>query len=360
MMRINFILPGPGNAPVGGFKIAYEYANRLAVRGHQVTVVHQALRRLDRGPRYHYWRMLRYLERRLTRSWRPDKWFALRPEVNVLWVPMPDASGVPAGDVIVATSWETAEMVAEYPPDRGHGFYLVQHVEDWSGPRERVEQTWRLPLCKIVISRWLQETVEKVGEKTVFIPNGLDNREFGIDLPPEKRTPKRLIMPWSRIKWKGSRDGLEAVKLVHREHQDIQLNLFGLDHFPGRLQDWMHYDRNPSRTRLREIYNEAAIFVGPSWSEGWGLPPCEAMLSGAVAVITDNPGHREFAVHEVNALMSPPKHPELLAKNILRLLNDQDLRLQLATRGAEDIRAFDWDQSVSDMESLFEKRPPKG
>lgn len=356
-MRINFILPAPGNAPVGGFKVVYEYANRLAVRGHRVTVVHQALRRLDRGLRYRYWRMLRYWERRMTRSYRPDKWFRLRPEVNVLWVPMPDSGGVPVGDVVVATSWETAEMVVDYPPDRGRKFYLIQHVEDWSGSRERVEQTWRLPLRKIVISRWLRETIKKIGEDTILIPNGLDSQEFGIDILPAKRSPKHLVMPWSRVAWKGSRDGLEAIRLVYREHPDLQLDLFGLDYFPKGLQDWMSYYRNPSRARLRALYNEAVIFVGPSWSEGWGLPPCEAMLSGAAATITDNPGHREFAVNEVNALMSPPKRPDLLAENIIRLLEDQDLRLQLAVKGADDIRTFDWERSVLSMERLFENQP---
>lgn len=337
--------------------MVYEYANRLAVRGHAVTVVHQALRRLDRGLWYRYWRTLRYWERRLTRSYRPDKWFRLRPEVNVLWVPNPDSGNVPVGDVVVATSWETAESIADYPPDRGRKFYLIQHIEDWSGPRERVVQTWRLPLHKIVISHWLKEAVEDVGAKTLLIPNGLDCQEFGIDILPVKRSPMHLVMPWSRLPWKGSQDGLEAVKLVYQEHPDLKLDLFGLDYFPRGLQDWMCYYRNPSRTKLRALYNNATIFVGPSWSEGWGLPPCEAMLSGAAAVITDNLGHREFANHEVNALLSPPKRPDLLAKNIIRLLNDQDLRLRLATTGADDIRIFDWERSARSLERLFENAP---
>jgi glycosyltransferase involved in cell wall biosynthesis len=208
-----------------------------------------------------------------------------------------------------------------------------------------------------VISRWLRETIKKIGEDTILIPNGLDSQEFGIDILPAKRSPKHLVMPWSRVAWKGSRDGLEAIRLVYREHPDLQLDLFGLDYFPKGLQDWMSYYRNPSRARLRALYNEAVIFVGPSWSEGWGLPPCEAMLSGAAATITDNPGHREFAVNEVNALMSPPKRPDLLAENIIRLLEDQDLRLQLAVKGADDIRTFDWERSVLSMERLFENQP---
>lgn len=129
---------------------------------------------------------------------------------------MPDPRYVPVGDAILATSWETAESVAEYPPDRGHKFYLVQHVEDWSAPLERIKQTWHLPLRKIAISRWLQVTIEKTGEEAVFIPNGLDSQEFGIDISPEQRSPQRLVMPWSEMDWKGSRDGLNAVKQAHR------------------------------------------------------------------------------------------------------------------------------------------------
>ena len=41
-VRVTFVLPGAGSVPVGGFKVVYEYANRLSERGHTVTVVHTA------------------------------------------------------------------------------------------------------------------------------------------------------------------------------------------------------------------------------------------------------------------------------------------------------------------------------
>src|SRR3546814_16260425 len=41
-MRISFVLPCSGRYPIGGFRIVYEYANRLADRGHQVSIVHFA------------------------------------------------------------------------------------------------------------------------------------------------------------------------------------------------------------------------------------------------------------------------------------------------------------------------------
>jgi hypothetical protein len=39
-MRITFVLPMYLNRPAGGFKIIYEYANRLQTRGYEVTLVH--------------------------------------------------------------------------------------------------------------------------------------------------------------------------------------------------------------------------------------------------------------------------------------------------------------------------------
>ena len=46
--------------------------------------------------------------------------------------------------------------MATHEPSHGRRFYLIQHFEDWSGDRDQVLRTWRLPMHKIVISRWLQ------------------------------------------------------------------------------------------------------------------------------------------------------------------------------------------------------------
>src|SRR5258706_3416939 len=39
-MRITFLMPGYMWGPSGGFRVVYEYANRLVSRGHEVAVVH--------------------------------------------------------------------------------------------------------------------------------------------------------------------------------------------------------------------------------------------------------------------------------------------------------------------------------
>lgn len=38
-MRITLVLPGYSKAPIGGFKMVFEYANRFVTRGHKVSIV---------------------------------------------------------------------------------------------------------------------------------------------------------------------------------------------------------------------------------------------------------------------------------------------------------------------------------
>ena len=115
----------------------------------------------------------------------------------------------------------------------------------------------------------------------------------------------------------------------------------------------MRYVRKPSQIELRRLYNEAAVFVGPSWSEGWPLPPAEAAQCGAALCLTDIGGHREYAVQEETALLSPAKDPEALSRNILRLIMDSNLRTRVAKAGNEYIRRFTWDRAVTAMENCL-------
>jgi hypothetical protein len=39
-MKLTFLMPCYPWIPMGGFRVVYEYANQLALAGHEVTVVH--------------------------------------------------------------------------------------------------------------------------------------------------------------------------------------------------------------------------------------------------------------------------------------------------------------------------------
>jgi glycosyltransferase involved in cell wall biosynthesis len=56
------------------------------------------------------------------------------------------------------------------------------------------------------------------------------------------------------------------------------------------------------------------------------MPGLEAMACGAALATTDTKGSRDYAFDEKTALVSPPRQPEVLAANILRLLGGPALR----------------------------------
>lgn len=346
-----------GDYPCGGYKIVYEYANRLVKRGHQVTVIHPAtcfdyesfLHRIKIY--YHYLRRLAGLDG----GYRPDTWFVMDLKVKLTWSPSLHEHWLPQADIIVATSWQTAGWVHGYAARRGKKFYFIQNWETiyYEDDPLRVVNTYRLPLKKIVIAKWLQDKLGELGESAAYIPNGLDFEKFGWDIPLEARNPSRLMMLYHQFDWKGAQDALTAVMRARTQIPDIRLTMFGVYDRPEHLPPWIEYYRLPEQNLLRRLYNEAAIFINASWVEGWGLTPCEAAQCGAALCLTDNGGHREFGIHEETALLSSPRDPDALADNILRLVGDQELRMNLAKHGHQFVQQFTWQRAVDSLEKYL-------
>jgi glycosyltransferase involved in cell wall biosynthesis len=352
---VTFLQPGSGTWPNGGARVVYEYANGLAQRGWQVRVVHPYLlssEQIDQAGASFIHRGRRWLgyQRRRT-NYRPDRWFDVDPKVQLLWTKTPYACLLPASDIWVATYWYTAKWVASYS---GRRVYLIQHLETWAGPEADVLATWKLPLRKIVISRWLEDVAHNLGESADYIPNGLNFQVFGLDIPPEDRDPHTVAMMYHASDWKGSADGLVALRKAKVRVPMLKAHIFGVSSPPPDFPSWAEYHRNPPQRKLREIYNRAAIFLSPSWTEGWPLPPAEAQQCGAALVATDIGGHREYARHEENALLSQPKDADALAANAVRLLGDQELRLRLALQGHDNIQQFTWNRAVTRFASVLE------
>ncbi len=360
-IKITILLPGSGQNPVGGFKVVYEYANGLVRRGHDVTVVHSPYRLIDES---RTWRLIRgfliYLVRKIGMfgGYLPHEWFQIDNQVNMIWIPSLSEKNIPDADFVVATAWETAEWVNSYQPEKGKKIYLIQGLETVfeNVDHDRVVRTWRLPLDKIVISRWLQEYGQKLDVECEYIPNGLDFSIFGIDTQIEHRNPKSVVMLCHKEKLKGTADGISALEEVKQRFPDLACVCFGVIPRPEILPDWIVYRQKPTQVQLRAIYNQAAIFISPSHIEGLGLPPAEAAQCGAALCLTDIGGHREFAIHNETALLSPPKLSSDLAINIIHLIEQPEYRIQLARQANQAIQRFRWEESIAAFERFLLNR----
>jgi glycosyltransferase involved in cell wall biosynthesis len=260
---------------------------------------------------------------------------------------------VPDGDILVATAWETAEWAITYPASKGKRFYIIQHLETWSGPEERVFETWKAPLEKVVIAGWLKRIAMEMGQETHLIPNGMDFTRFRMTTPSEDRDPHQLLMLYHIVEWKGSADGLAAFEIARQTIPELRLTLFGIDPAPPDLPAGVEYHHQPPQDKLNGFYNRAAIFISPSWTEGWGLPPAEALMCGGAIAVTRGGADEAFAIHEETALVSPIKDTAALAANIVRLVRDKELRLRLARQGHDLIQQFTWERSGAAFETLM-------
>jgi len=357
--RITFVLSGPAVRPIGGNKIIFEYANRLASDGYEVHIVVSATilwkeqplhLKLATAARYPFFLLSE-------RTFSPRNWFPLDPRVILHGVPTLEEKYIPDSDVVFATAAETASYVANYSAKKGKKFYLIQHFEDWHLDKERVLKTWRLPLRRIVISKWLKKIASDEGLDAELIYYGFDFKIFGRDVPIEKRDPHTLIMLYHTVGWKGIDVGLEAVAKVHAQRPDTRLILFGGFRAPVGLPKYVEFHFSPPQPLLRELYNRASILVAPSYGEGFGMIVPEAMQCGCAVACTDIPGH-EIAIQDQAALRSPPGNSDALSESILRLMDDNALRERLANSGHEMVQNFRWERAYSEFKAAIESDPP--
>lgn len=355
-MRITFVLSGVARVPVGGYAVVFEYANQLSRRGHEVTVVQPSrwVRYGIRGRlRSEIQAVVEAARRPLPDDGRPS-WFALDPRVRVVVPTRLRERDVPDGDAVVATAWETAPVVAALPASKGARYQLIQHYETWAGHRARIDASWRLPLKKIVISRWLGRVAEELGAPgpVTYIPNGIDLERFRLLRPIADRDPRRIGLLYHRWQWKGTADGLRALDQVRRTVPDIDVVVFGTDPSPS-VPDWVTYETNPQGERLVTLYNSLAVYLHPSWMEGWPLPPAEAMACGAALAAYANDGVCDYATADETALMAPVHDVEGLARAVERFTLDPVLRVRLAEAGHRMIQDYTWNRAADRLDRLL-------
>lgn len=349
-MKINLLLPDYGYKPVGGFKVAYIYANALQRYGNEVTIIYPATCR--KGPRciFGFWR-----------TWRGRKdkreWFPLEQRINRIYVKTLNEKNVPDADVTIATSYETSLFLNDYSAKKGKKFYLIQDLEIWSASKKKVLQSWHFDMVKIVISQYLLNLGQKQEVKNLFyIPNAIDKGQYRVydDFENRERT---VAMMYSPAKHKGAQYGIDAIAEVKRLFPEINVLMFGKVKRPAVFPDWVLYYENPAQDFIvKEIYNKTSVFVCSSIYEGWGLPPMEAMACGAAVVTTDCGGVRDFAIPDETAIVCPIKNSAAIKAGIVRLLNDNKLRARLIRNALCKISEFDWDKSTKKFFDLIQDR----
>ncbi|MFZ5559609.1 MAG: glycosyltransferase family 4 protein [Patescibacteria group bacterium] len=99
------------------------------------------------------------------------------------------------------------------------------------------------------------------------------------------------------------------------------------------------------------LYNLADVFVYPSFFEGFGLPPLEAMACGVPTIVSNKSSLPEVVGD--SAIMVDPHNINEISFIIRRILEDQSLKDYLIDQGLKRVRKFNWNKVASEFLNIF-------
>ena len=167
----------------------------------------------------------------------------------------------------------------------------------------------------------------------------------------KRRHPEPFLLAVSTLHPHKNLDGLlRAFAEFHHERPEFRLTVCGLKgFFTGPLHDLrdslglrdaVDFPGWIPREQLHDLYARAWAFVYPSFFEGFGIPPLEAMAAGVPTACSDI----EPIASNVGdaALRFDPHDPSAIAAALRRIAADEELRRRLAEAGPRRAAEFSW------------------
>lgn len=156
---------------------------------------------------------------------------------------------------------------------------------------------------------------------------------------------------------------IEAFALLHQKHPDLYLMIAGRKDRSHRsytrlakelgVRDHVVLTDFIPDGQLKWAMQNTQAYVYPSLSEGFGLPPLEAMLNGAPVVSSNAtclPEVQGDAAHYFD-----PYNVEDMAQKINDVLTKPELRKQLIARGHEQIKKYSWKRMAEQTLAVYKE-----
>ena len=105
--------------------------------------------------------------------------------------------------------------------------------------------------------------------------------------------------------------------------------------------------------KMAQLYNAVDCLLFPSWYEGFGLPPAEAMACG-LPVVTSRVASLPEVVGDAGLMVSP-SDVRGLADAVAALLDNHDFRQSQIQKGLIRARRFDWRKNADSTMAIYEE-----
>ncbi len=179
-------------------------------------------------------------------------------------------------------------------------------------------------------------------------------------------TDKVLIYLGRLVKDKGINELVLAFKKLCKESTDVKLLLVGIfenDLDPLLPETEKEINTNPNiifagwQTDVRPYFAISDILAFPSYREGFPNVVMQAGAMGVASVVTDINGCNEIVSDGVNGLIIPVKDTQKLHESLKKLIDDDVLRNDIASRSRDSITSryrneFVWKELLKEYNSL--------
>lgn len=354
-MKITFVLPHCGLA--GGIRVISIYAERLRQRGHDLTIVSTPERPVT--PRERFRSILR--ARPIRKPCAGGSHFdGLQIKHVVIDSDRPITNDdVPDADVVVASWWQTAEWVSRLRESKGAKFHFIQHYEMWGGPKERVDAVWRLPLHRVVVSKWLKQLAEEQfnDNEVAYIPNSVDHRQFFADVRAKQAVPT-LGFIYSTAPFKAVEVAMKAISILRQNVPNLKIVSFGADPPSAMLPlpQGTEFVRCPPQDSIRDIYAKCDVWLCTSRTEGFGLPALEAMACRTPVVATRAGGFEDTVEHGENGFLVPVGNAAMVAQRAQSLLESSPaVWRQFSDAAYSGATRYSWDDATELWEATMHR-----
>jgi glycosyltransferase involved in cell wall biosynthesis len=272
--------------------------------------------------------------------------------------PVTDAD-VPDSDVVVATYYTTAYGVQGLSSRKGAKAIFLQGYEVEDGKSNpKLDATWRMPMHKITISKWLLQLARgKFGDQVVsLVLNGVDLDQF--HAPPRGKRPVPTVgLLHHNSPLKGCGTSIKTLKRVATAMPSLRVVSFGAEQpdFGLRLPGFAEFHYRPPQEKLRELYAQCDVWLCGSNVEGFHLPPLEAMACRCPVVSTRVGGPMDIIEEGVNGYLTEVGDVVALADRVLRVLRlpPEEWR-QMSDAAYRTATRFNWDDATEQFEDALE------
>lgn len=191
-------------------------------------------------------------------------------------------------------------------------------------------------------------------EKIVVIYNGIDEKFY--HLPDTEHKEEYLLGVSSLDSRKNFKGLIEA--FIKLNHPSLILYIIGDQNNAFKNMDVMTDKRikflgRVSDEKLIDYYSGALAFIYPSFYEGFGFPPLEAMACGAAVICSNTASLPEVggdAVMYIN-----PYDTNDIRDKMLMVIENEKLREEMVQKGLQHVKQFSWDQAAEEYRKVFKE-----